>query len=99
VEVRSRSFIPLPALKEGEARPSRPNEWRIYGFCDAGVLSNHEPLPEQESNFTLASIGVGSRFRLRDHYNGSLDAGFPLVDQGTTDAGDFVVTFRLWADF
>ncbi len=98
VEVRSPSFIPI-VLKEGEMRPSRPNEWRIYAFCDAGILSNHDPLPEQDSDFSLASVGLGSRFRVRDHFNGSLDAAFPLLDQGTTDAGDIAVTFRMWADF
>jgi len=98
VEVRSRSFISI-AAKEGETRPSRPNEWRVYAFCDAGVLSNHDPLPDQDASFSLASVGVGSRFRLRDHFNGSVDAAFPLMDQGTTENGDFVVTFRVWADF
>lgn len=97
-EVRSPSFIPV-VLKEGETRPSRPNEWRVYAFCDAGILSSHDPLPEQDSDFSLASVGLGSRFRVRDHFNGSLDASIPLVDQGTTDAGDILVTFRMWADF
>jgi hemolysin activation/secretion protein len=99
VEVRSRSFIPKPALKEGEMRPSRPNEWRVYAFCDAGLLTVHAPLPEQDPNFSLASVGVGTRFRARDHYNGSLDVGLPLIDRGTTETGDVVVTFRVWADF
>lgn len=97
-EVRSRSFIPI-VLKEGETRPSRPNEWRVYAFCDAGILSNHDPLPEQDSDFSLASVGLGSRFRVRDHFNGSLDAAIPLLDQGTTEAGDITVTFRMWTDF
>lgn len=97
LEVRSRSFIPIP-VKEGELRPSTPNEWRVYAFCDAGTLSNHSPLPDQDSSFSVASVGVGSRFRFRDHFNGSVDAGIPLIKQGTAD-DDFVVTFRLWADF
>jgi hemolysin activation/secretion protein len=99
VEVRSRSFIPLPRLKEDESRPSRPNEWRVYAFCDAGLLSVHAPLPEQDDTFSLASVGVGSRFRARDHFNGSVDVGIPLIDRGTSESGDVVVTFRLWADF
>lgn len=98
LEVRTPSLIPSP-VKEGEVRPSRPNEWRFYAFCDAGYLSNYDPLPEQDSSFPLASVGLGSRFRLRDHFNGSIDAAFPLIDQGTTDQGDIVVTFRMWSDF
>jgi hemolysin activation/secretion protein len=99
VEVRSPSFIPAPPRAAGEPKPSRPNEWRAYAFCDAGYLSNHDPLPEQDSAFSLISVGAGSRFRLRDHFNGSLDAAYPLTDAGTTEAGDITVTFRLWADF
>ena len=98
LEVRTPSLIAIP-VKEGEVRPARPNEWRLYAFCDAGYLSNYDPLPEQDSGFPLASVGVGSRFRLRDHFNGSIDAAFPLIDQGTTDQGDIVVTFRMWSDF
>jgi len=99
VEVRSCSFIPQPARKEGEPRPSRPNEWRVYAFCDGGLLTTFAPLPEQDDTFSLASVGVGTRFRTRDHYNGSLDVGIPLIDRGTTESGDVVVTFRVWADF
>lgn len=98
VELRTPSLISIKT-KEGEMRPSRPNEWRFYAFCDAGYLSNYDPLPEQDSNFALASVGVGSRFRLRDHLNGSVDAAFPLIDQGTSQSGDVVVTFRMWTDF
>ncbi|HWB06520.1 MAG TPA: ShlB/FhaC/HecB family hemolysin secretion/activation protein [Verrucomicrobiales bacterium] len=98
-EVRSPSFIPIPSPKEGEMRATRPNQWRVYAFCEGGYLSNYDPLPEQDSSFPMASAGIGTAFRLRDHFNGSVDAAIPLIDQGTTDAGDFVVTFRMWADF
>ncbi|HEX2748388.1 MAG TPA: ShlB/FhaC/HecB family hemolysin secretion/activation protein, partial [Verrucomicrobiales bacterium] len=99
VEVRSPSLIPIPSPKEGEMRSSRPNQWRFHAFCDAGYLSNYDPLPDQDSSFPLASVGVGTAFRVRNHLNGSIDAAIPLIDQGTTDAGDIVVTFRMWTDF
>jgi hemolysin activation/secretion protein len=74
-------------------------EWRIYVFSDNGVLSLRNPLPEQKSHFHLASIGLGGRVRLRDHFNGSLDAGVPLVGQAETKTNELRFTFRLWADF
>jgi hemolysin activation/secretion protein len=79
--------------------PERSHEWRFHAFLDAGVLTLNDPLPEQEDRFELASIGVGTRFQLWNHLNGSLDAGFPLVDQGRTSEGDWRLTFRLWTEF
>lgn len=75
------------------------NEWRFYVFSDAGVLTLNNPLPEQQSQFDLASIGAGSRIRLFNHFNGSLDAGLPLISQFPTSAGDWLLTFRVWGDF
>ena len=75
------------------------HEWRFHAFIDAGVLTLNDPLPEQEDRFELASVGVGTRFQLWNHFNGSLDAGFPLIDQGRTEEGDWRLTFRLWTEF
>jgi hypothetical protein len=36
---------------------------------------------------------------MREHLNGSLDAGVPLISQAETKAHDLRFTFRLWADF
>ncbi|MDD5348935.1 MAG: ShlB/FhaC/HecB family hemolysin secretion/activation protein [Chthoniobacteraceae bacterium] len=75
------------------------DEWRFYVFADGGWLDLRQTLPEQESNFKLASYGVGSRVRLQQHLNGSFDLGVPLISQGTTGVRDILMTFRLWADF
>jgi hemolysin activation/secretion protein len=75
------------------------NDWRVFVFCDAGFLTLYDTLPEQENRFDLASVGVGSRIRVFDHFNGSVDAGLALLDEGSTQANDIRVTFRLWADF
>ena len=77
----------------------RVNEWRFYAFAEGGVLTLHDPLPEQESQFNLASVGIGSRVRLFDHVSGSLDVGFPLVEQAHSGAGDVLLVFRVGADF
>ena len=54
---------------------SEGNDWRAYVFADGGVLTIRDALPGQASSFTLASVGIGTRFRLLNHLNGSLDAG------------------------
>ena len=77
----------------------RLGQWRVYAFGDAGLLNVYNPLPQQHSYFRLASYGVGGRVRLRDGFNGSIDAGVPLVAQAETKPHDLRFTFRLWADF
>ena len=91
IELRSPSLLGWLGKKD--------DEWRIYAFADAGRLTVQNPLPEQVSSFDLASIGVGSRLRLFDHLNGSIDAGLPLIGQSHTQTHDLLLTFRVWADF
>lgn len=91
IELRSPNFINWIGQSAGE--------WRLYTFFDYGYVSINDPLPEQESHWTLASIGAGSRIRLFDHLNGSIDAGLPLTTQSHTVAHDWLFTFRVWADF
>lgn len=91
MELRSPSLLGWLGEKTGE--------WRIYAFADAGHLSVLEALPGQQSQFDLVSIGAGTRFELWKHLNGSLDAGVPLIGQTYTKAHDFLLTFRVWADF
>ena len=75
------------------------DEWRFYVFGEGGVLTTDDPLPEQQSFFKLASIGVGTRIKLLGHLNGSFDVGLPLEDGPQTRAYAALFTFRLWADF
>jgi hemolysin activation/secretion protein len=91
IELRSPSLIG----KAGD----QANEWRFYIFADGGYLELIDPLPEQDSQFALASVGAGSRIRFRNHLNGSIDAAVPFISQTQTAALDWRVTFRLWADF
>jgi hemolysin activation/secretion protein len=79
--------------------PGDANEWRVYAFVDGGVLTINKPLPEQESHFELATIGVGSRIKLLDYVNGSVDAALPLISQTQTTARDLFLSFRVWAEF
>lgn len=95
IELRSPSFI--GTKKEGSK--TQDNEWRVYAFVEGGSLALLDPLPEQTTHFSLASIGIGTHLKLHEHFNGSLDISVPLVDQGVTLANDVFVSFRVWADF
>jgi hemolysin activation/secretion protein len=75
------------------------NDWRIYIFAEGGILTIDQPLPEQQQEFRLASVGAGTRIKLQDHYNGSFDFGLPLDNGTTTRAYEPLMTFRVWADF
>ena len=106
VELRSPSLINRRQAAPGretkpdpDAPPESKDEWRFYLFADAGHLTLNEPLPEQDDQFSLVSIGAGSRISYKDHFHASVDAGLPLRDAGIVEEGDWLVTFRLWTDF
>jgi hemolysin activation/secretion protein len=75
------------------------DDWRFYLFTDAGLLTILDALPEQQERFNLASVGGGTRLKLQDHYNGSLDVGVPLEDGTSSKAYSPLLTFRVWAEF
>lgn len=86
-------------LGESTGEAAKAQEWRFHGFTDVGWLEIYDALPGQQSEFGFASVGFGTRFRVREHYNGSLDVAFPLIEKPYADEGDVRVTFRGWADF
>jgi hemolysin activation/secretion protein len=102
LELRSPSLLgkmnPTPE-KEGDLTRDPANEWRFYAFWDGARLSLLDPLPDQKDTFKLMSVGIGTHVKLKNHFNGSLDAGWPLVDQPNAKVGDLLLSFRLWADF
>ena len=75
------------------------DDLRLYVFSDGGVLTINDPLPEQKEKYTLASVGAGTRVKLLNHLNGSLDVGVPLLLGVQTNPYDILLTFRLWAEF
>jgi hemolysin activation/secretion protein len=75
------------------------DDWRFYLFGEGGWMTINDPLVEQQVNYALASVGAGTRIKIMDHLNGSLDLGVPLNDGTTTKAYSEVLTFRVWADF
>jgi hemolysin activation/secretion protein len=86
-----------PSLGDFFGKPV--DEWRFYLFGDGGLLTIDDALPEQQEQFRLASVGGGSRIKLQNHYNGSIDLGLPLDNGTQTSAYKPLLTFRLWAEF
>jgi hemolysin activation/secretion protein len=75
------------------------NEWRFFAFADVGRAWIHEPLPAQQSQFDLASYGVGMRLKSLQHFNSYIFVGMPLVSQQVTVAHNPRVGFRVWGEF
>lgn len=91
LELRSPSLLAWSKLKD--------SDWRLYVFYEGGRLSVNDPLPDQKSHFLLASYGFGSRVRLLDHFDGSVNASLPQYKQAQTKANDLRVTFQAGLDF
>ena len=90
-ELRSPPLAARVGLKDAD--------WRVYVFAEGGWQTLIKPLPGQAAHFELASVGLGTRVHAADHFNLSLDAGFPLLDASTTRAGGWALTFRVWAEY
>jgi len=75
------------------------DEWRFYLFGEGGLLTIDDALPGQQEKMKLASVGVGTRMKFAEHYNGSFDVGLPLDNAGSTNAYEPLLTFRVWAEF
>ena len=94
VELRSPTLI---GRADTSANPA--DEWRFHAFADTGIVGIYDPLPGQRKRSGLSSIGLGTRFQVREHYHGSVDVAMPLIEQSNANDGDVNVTFRGWADF
>jgi hemolysin activation/secretion protein len=75
------------------------NDWRFFGFVDAARARIHEPLPEQEAEFDLASYGIGTRWKSLTYLNGTVFVGMPMISQQVTRANNPRVSFRIWGEF
>jgi len=91
LEFRSPSVISWLGQKTGE--------WRFYVFGDTAWLTKISSLPNEDSRFSLESLGAGSRIQVLDHFSGSIDAAEPLTSQSTTKAHDIRVTFRAGVNY
>jgi hemolysin activation/secretion protein len=84
---------------QGKPRFTTFNEWRFFGFVDAGTAIVLSPLPEQQTQFDLWSYGVGTRFKMLNYLNGMVAYSVPMISQTYTQARDPYVNFRIWGEF
>jgi hemolysin activation/secretion protein len=98
LELRSPSLSPyfhVPAL----------NEVKLVTFLDGAKAWLHSPLPDQQSDYSLMSTGVGITAGAFNHLHGSLYLAYPLkatVDKGmsgVTAYGQQRFQFRVWTEF
>lgn len=87
LEWRSPSFA-------GEKTPGL-QELQFLIFAEAAQLRIQEPLPDQQSRFTLASGGTGLRFTAFRNLTGELDWARALRDGASTRSGDDRLHFSL----
>lgn len=78
---------------------SHLNDWHFLTFLDGAWLRLHQPLAQQQSSFSLAGAGIGTRLQAFDILYASADLGFPLVDGVVTKAGAPFLHFRVWSEF
>lgn len=100
-EIRTPSLLREYKAHRKPGTPEEPTgaEWRFYVFGDVGTLTNHNTLPDQDSSFRLASIGLGSELQINTHFHGLVELALPLTTLSTTKAHEPRVNFRVWADF
>jgi hemolysin activation/secretion protein len=98
-ELLGPSLIGSSAKSPDTETAGKQDEWRFYAFSDVGMVKLYDALPGQDSTYSLASFGIGSRANVRKHYNASVDVAVPLIEEAETDRGEVRVTFRGWADF
>lgn len=73
--------------------------WRAYLFADAAHLRLRSPMAEQQSKFSLASLGMGTSFRVGQGLSVRLDLGYPLKDGPRTRKHEPRLTFNLQASY
>lgn len=104
LELRSPNLAPYleQKLDNPPGAPVKFNafdEWRFFAFADAGRARIYDPLPDQQSQFDLASYGVGMRLKTLQHFNSYFFVGMPLISQQVTLAHNPRVGFRVWGEF
>jgi hemolysin activation/secretion protein len=75
------------------------NDWRFYAFADVARAGIHDPLPDQQSQFSLASYGIGTQLKGVDHFNAVVFVAMPLNSQQVTQANHPRLSFRIWGEF
>ncbi len=82
-----------------------PDDWealqnmRLLTFFDWANLWTNAPIAPTPASALLASTGIGLRTQLFKHLLGELDWSYPFYRQGTIDAGQQRLDFRMVYEF
>lgn len=104
LELRSPSLASMLDQKLGnpfgdDIKVKAFNDWRFFAFADVGRAGIHDPLPDQQSQFSLASYGIGTQLKSLDHFNALIFVAMPLTSQQVTLANHPRLSFRIWGEF
>lgn len=69
----------------GKAADTPDDRFQLVVFADAGYIKIEDPLPGEEDDKTLYSLGLGGRFALSDYFQVTCDVGFPLEETSDSD--------------
>jgi hemolysin activation/secretion protein len=58
------------------------DQLQFLAFWDCGEASNHDPLPGEESEIALSSVGGGLRYTINTYVSVRFDYGFQLTNTG-----------------
>ena len=80
------------------------DDWRVYAFFDGGTVVNVAPDGSTNAytpTYNLASYGFGSRLKIFNYLNGSVDVGIPLTSLPSEQlvAWSPLITFRVFGEF
>lgn len=84
---------------EGAPRFTSFNEWRLFGFVDAGTVRIYDPLEEQQATFDMWSYGFGTRFKVFDRFTGMVAVAVPMIKQSMTQKHEPSVLFSFGGEF
>lgn len=84
-----------PSLLRGEGAA----QLRPIAFVEGAYLWLNDPLPGQQSEFSLYSAGLGLRLNEWHRLDAMLDLGVPLKDSTYTDAGQARLQFSVTIKF
>jgi hemolysin activation/secretion protein len=75
------------------------SDWRSYAFVDGGWLKVLDPLPGQQDEFGLASVGLGTRILVFRHLRGDVAVAWPLERSVATKPHQPRAVFSVKSEF
>jgi hemolysin activation/secretion protein len=100
-ELRSPSFARFvdSAANDWFAFDPEIDDWRVYGFADLARVWVIGALPGQTNDFTLESVGAGTRIAALGHLSGLVDVALPLRSGPATPAKKPRLSFSVKSEF